>query len=62
VGFAFVLKKFRFATIIFMAVNKRKERAGTEAVHQIAGMAKANGAFYANLENEELNSELKVFN
>jgi cysteine desulfurase len=42
--------------------NKKRTATGTEALHQIAGMAKALELSYANLEVEQNHiTELKLF-
>jgi cysteine desulfurase len=62
VGFAFVRKNSGLQPLIFGGEQEKGLRAGTEAVHQIAGMAKALSLSYENLE-EERNyiSNLKVY-
>jgi len=54
VGFAFVRKNSGLQPLIFGGEQEKGLRAGTEAVHQIAGMAKALSLSYENL-NEERN-------
>jgi cysteine sulfinate desulfinase/cysteine desulfurase-like protein len=36
-----IFEKFRFTTVVFFGGTRKGLRAGTEALHQIAGMAKA---------------------
>ncbi|WP_291286224.1 cysteine desulfurase family protein [Flavobacterium sp.] len=52
VGFAFVRKNSGLQPLIFGGEQEKGLRAGTEAVHQIAGMAKALSLSYENLEQE----------
>ncbi|MBS7253135.1 cysteine desulfurase family protein [Flavobacterium branchiicola] len=52
VGFAFVRKNSGLQPLIFGGEQEKGLRAGTEAVHQIAGMAKALSLSYENLEEE----------
>jgi cysteine desulfurase len=52
VGFAFIRKN---SGLFFYGGGKRL-RAGTEAIHQIVGMAKALELSYVNLEKLELRS------
>ncbi|MFH6992637.1 cysteine desulfurase family protein [Flavobacterium sp. FlaQc-48] len=52
VGFAFIRKNSGLQPLIFGGEQEKGLRAGTEAVHQIAGMAKALSLSYANLEQE----------
>jgi cysteine desulfurase len=52
VGFAFVRKNSGLQPLFFGGEQEKGLRAGTEAVHQIAGMAKALELSYANLESE----------
>jgi cysteine desulfurase len=49
VGFAFVRKNSGLQPLIFGGEQEKGLRAGTEAVHQIAGMAKALSLSYENL-------------
>lgn len=51
-GFAFVRKGIAFEPIIFGGEQEKGLRAGTEALHQIVGMAKALELAYANLDQE----------
>ncbi|MEO6177748.1 MAG: cysteine desulfurase family protein [Flavobacterium circumlabens] len=62
VGFAFIRKNTGLQPLIFGGEQEKGLRAGTEAVHQIAGMAKALSLSYENLE-EERNyiSDLKMY-
>lgn len=53
VGFAFVRKNSALQPLFFGGEQEKGLRAGTEAVHQIAGMAKALELSYANLEAEK---------
>jgi cysteine desulfurase len=52
VGFAFIRKNSGFQPMFFGGEQEKGLRAGTEAVHQIAGMAKALSISYAQLEQE----------
>lgn len=52
VGFAFVRKNSGLQPLIFGGEQEKGLRAGTEAVHQIAGMAKALTISYDKLEEE----------
>jgi len=62
VGFAFVRKNSGLQPLFYGGEQEKGLRAGTEAVHQIAGMAKAMEVSYANLENERAQiSELKKY-
>jgi len=62
VGFAFVRKNSGLQPLFYGGEQEKGLRAGTEAVHQIAGMAKAMELSYANLENERAQiSELKKY-
>lgn len=53
VGFAFVRKKSALQPLFFGGEQEKGLRAGTEAVHQIAGMAKALELSYTHLEEEK---------
>lgn len=53
VGFAFVRKNSGLQPMFFGGEQEKGLRAGTEAVHQIAGMAKALTLSYANLDQEK---------
>jgi cysteine desulfurase len=62
VGFAFIRKNTGLQPLIFGGEQEKGLRAGTEAVHQIAGMAKALSLSYENLEHEKIYiSELKMY-
>ncbi|MFH6996948.1 cysteine desulfurase family protein [Flavobacterium sp. FlaQc-57] len=52
VGFAFIRKNSGLQPLIFGGEQEKGLRAGTEAVHQIAGMAKALSISYENLDKE----------
>lgn len=52
VGFAFVRKNIGLQPMLFGGEQEKGLRAGTEAVHQVVGMAKALELSYANLEAE----------
>lgn len=52
VGFAFIRKNAGLQPLIFGGEQEKGLRAGTEAVHQIAGMAKALSISYENLDIE----------
>jgi cysteine desulfurase len=52
VGFVFVRKNSGLQPLIFGGEQEKGLRAGTEAVHQIAGMAKALSLSYENLDQE----------
>jgi cysteine desulfurase len=52
VGFAFVRKNSGLQPIFYGGEQEKGLRAGTEALHQIAGMAKALDHSYTNLETE----------
>lgn len=52
VGFAFVRKSLVLQPMIFGGEQEKGWRAGTESVHQIAGMAKALELSYTHLEEE----------
>jgi cysteine desulfurase len=62
IGFAFVRKNLVLQPMLFGGEQEKGWRAGTEAVHQIAGMAKAMELSYENL-NEEINyiADLKSY-
>ncbi|WP_409416995.1 cysteine desulfurase family protein [Flavobacterium sp. PS2] len=53
IGFAFVRKNSGLQPLLFGGEQEKGLRAGTEAVHQIAGMAKALTLSYENLEVEK---------
>jgi cysteine desulfurase len=62
VGFAFVRKNSGLQPIFYGGEQEKGLRAGTEALHQIAGMAKALDYSYTNLETERTYiSELKNY-
>lgn len=62
VGFAFVRKNTPLKPMIYGGEQEKGFRAGTEAVHQIGGMAKALELSYANLENDKAHiSDLKSY-
>ncbi|MGL5112340.1 MAG: cysteine desulfurase family protein [Flavobacterium sp.] len=52
IGFAFVRKNSGIQPLFFGGEQEKGLRSGTEAIHQIAGMAKALEIAYANLEHE----------
>lgn len=52
IGFAFIRKNTGLQPLIFGGEQEKGLRAGTEAVHQIAGMAKALSLSYENLDQE----------
>lgn len=53
IGFAFVRKNSGIQPLLFGGEQEKGLRAGTEAVHQIAGMAKALTLSYENLDSEK---------
>lgn len=53
VGFAFIRKNSGLQPLFFGGEQEKGLRPGTEAVHQIAGMAKALELAYANLDSEK---------
>jgi len=60
IGFAYVRKNINLQPIFYGGEQEKGLRAGTEAVHQIVGMAKALSITYENLETERnYISELK---
>lgn len=62
VGFAFIRRNSGLQPLLFGGEQEKGLRAGTEAVHQIAGMAKALSVSYENLETErEYISGLKKY-
>jgi cysteine desulfurase len=62
VGFAFVKKNSGLQPLFYGGEQEKGLRPGTEAIHQIAGMAKALELSYANLETERNHiSELKSY-
>nr|WP_315164356.1 cysteine desulfurase family protein [uncultured Flavobacterium sp.] len=62
VGFAFIRKNSGLQPLFFGGEQEKGLRAGTEALHQIAGMAKALEVSYTNLETEQKHiAELKSY-
>lgn len=62
VGFAFVRKNSGLQPLFYGGEQEKGLRAGTEAVHQIAGIAKALELSYSNLETEKNHiAELKNY-
>lgn len=62
IGFVFIRKNSGLQPLIFGGEQEKGLRAGTEAVHQIAGMAKALSVSYENLEQErKYISDLKMY-
>ncbi|MBP6180405.1 cysteine desulfurase family protein [Flavobacterium sp.] len=62
VGFAFIRKNSGLQPLFFGGEQEKGLRAGTEALHQIAGMAKALELSYSNLERERNHiTELKNY-
>ena len=62
IGFAFVRKNSGLQPLLFGGEQEKGLRAGTEAVHQIAGMAKALALSYENLDAErKYISDLKKY-
>ena len=62
VGFAFVKKNSGLQPLFYGGEQEKGLRPGTEAVHQIAGMAKALDVSYTNLETERNHiSDLKNY-
>lgn len=62
VGFAYVKKNSGLQPLFFGGEQEKGLRAGTEAIHQIAGMAKALELSYRNLETESKHiSDLKNY-
>lgn len=62
VGFAYIRKSIILQPLIYGGEQEKGFRAGTEAVHQIVGMAKALELSYTNLDKEEKhNTELKQY-
>jgi cysteine desulfurase len=53
VGFAFIRKNSGLQPLFFGGEQEKGLRAGTEALHQIAGMAKALDVSFTNLETEQ---------
>jgi len=54
IGFAFIRKNSGLQPLLFGGEQEKGLRAGTEAVHQIAGMAKALSISYEKLEEERI--------
>jgi cysteine desulfurase len=62
IGFVFIRKNSGLQPLIFGGEQEKGLRAGTEAVHQIAGMAKALAISYEKLEEErKYISNLKMY-
>lgn len=62
VGFVFIRKNSGLQPLIFGGEQEKGLRAGTEAVHQIAGMAKALSLSYENLDQErKYITDLKIY-
>lgn len=62
VGFAFVRKNSGLQPLFYGGEQEKGLRAGTEALHQIAGMAKALSLSYVNLEAEKNSiTELRTY-
>lgn len=62
VGFAFVRRKSHLYPLFYGGEQEKGLRPGTEAVHQIAGMAKALALSYENLEQDRKHiSELRAY-
>lgn len=62
VGFAFVRKNSGLQPLFYGGEQEKGLRAGTEALHQIAGMAKALSLSYVNLEAEKNSiAELRTY-
>jgi cysteine desulfurase len=62
IGFAFIRKNIVLQPLIFGGEQEKGWRAGTEAVHQIAGMAKALELSFENYEYEQnYISDLKAY-
>lgn len=62
IGFAFIRKNSGLQPLIFGGEQEKGLRAGTEAVHQIAGMTKALSLSYENLDQErKYISDLKKY-
>ncbi|WP_281234403.1 cysteine desulfurase family protein [Flavobacterium gelatinilyticum] len=61
-GFAFIRKNSGLQPLLFGGEQEKGLRAGTEAVHQIAGMSKALSLSYENLNEERTHiSDLKSY-
>ncbi|MEL1242644.1 cysteine desulfurase family protein [Flavobacterium sp. DGU11] len=52
VGFAFVRKNIMLRPMLYGGEQEKGQRAGTEAIHQVAGMAKALKLSYSTLEKD----------
>jgi cysteine desulfurase len=62
IGFAYVRKNLVLQPMLFGGEQEKGWRAGTESVHQIAGMAKALELSYEDLNEERIQiSELKAY-
>jgi cysteine desulfurase len=62
IGFAYLKKNSMLQPMIFGGEQEKGMRAGTEAVHQVVGMAKALELAYENLENDfNFISDLKKY-
>ena len=62
IGFAFIRKNMGLQPLFYGGEQEKGLRPGTEAVHQIAGMAKAMELSYSNLETErKYISEIKKY-
>lgn len=62
VGFAFVRKNSGLQPLFFGGEQEKGQRPGTEALHQIAGMAKALALSYTNLDQDRnYISDLKTY-
>ena len=62
IGFAYVRKSLVLQPMLFGGEQEKGWRAGTESVHQIAGMAKALDLSYENLVNERKDiADLKAY-
>jgi cysteine desulfurase len=62
VGFAFIRKNSGLQPLFFGGEQEKGLRAGTEALHQIAGMAKALELSYSNLETDKVHiTELRNY-
>lgn len=62
IGFAFVRKGIPLSPMLFGGEQEKGLRAGTEAIHNIAGMAKALDLAYSQLEEEQKYiSDLKLY-
>ena len=62
IGFAYVKKGIALQPLLYGGEQEKGLRAGTEAVHQVAGMAKALELSYEHLESERIYiSDLKKY-